>query len=149
MTRINTVPPSILSDAHLLIEIQEIPRIPVLALNRLKSRKSITSTGNYKLGSGHVIFFYDKIAFLKRRLDELCNEAHTRGFDDKTRIDDGRWAGCKSYIQCWNDWNPDTDAINENLTRLVQKIERSTVEPKYYREKIERTKFINEILNKS
>ena len=146
MTRINTVIPRVLSDAHLLIEIQEIPRVPNLVLKHLRNGRPIASTGRYKLGGGHVVFFYDKIAHLHRRLEELCIEADKRGFDDKRRPDDGRWAECQTYPQCWNDWHPDQAAMEENLGRLIDKIENSTVKPKYYRKTIEKTQFINETL---
>jgi len=146
MTRINTVPVSSLSDSHLLVEIQEIPRVPNLALKRLRNKRPIESTGNYKLGSGHVLFFYDKIAYLYRRLEELCIEADKRGFDDKRRPDDGRWSECQTYSNCWNDWYPDQNALFENLERLVNKIEMSTVQPKYYRKTMDKVDFISKVL---
>ena len=149
MTRINTVPPRALSDAHVLVEIHEIPRVPTLALKRLRNNRPIDQGDrSYTLGPGHVTFFYDKIAYLRRRLDELCDEAERRGFSDKRRIDDGRWAECQSFQECWNDWNPDKDAIEHNLQRLNEKIESSTVKPRWYRKTYEKSEFLSTILNR-
>lgn len=147
MTRINTVIPKALSDAHLLVEIREIPRVPTLALKRLRKGHPISAQDQkYKLGAGHVTFFYDKIAHLHRRLEELCIEADNRGFNNQRKPDDGRWAECQTYSECWNDWEPDSNAINENLGRLVDKIETSTVHPRYYRKTLDKLEFITEIL---
>jgi hypothetical protein len=80
MTRINVgVLPSELSDKHLLAEHREIKRIP----NKVSSGKYNLDgiPERFKLGTGHVKFFYDKLMYLKRRYESLYEECVRRGFD--------------------------------------------------------------------
>jgi len=151
MTRINTISPQYLSDQHLLVEIHEIPRVPTLALKRLRKGTSIdASDRKYTLGSGHVIFFYDKILYLWQRINALNAEAIARGFDNKLREDDGRWSEIRDkYPQAWNNWNETRDAKIENLSRLNAKIISSTVDPRYCRQTRTKEDFCQTILNQA
>lgn len=79
MTRINLVPPSELCDQHLLAEHRELTRIPnAVAKGKFNLQGQ---PADYKLGEGHVRFFFNKLAFLKRRYDELHLECKARGFN--------------------------------------------------------------------
>ena len=73
MTRINVgIPPAELNGRHLIAEHREIKRIPNL-VNR--GRYSLDNQPDtFKLGKGHVKFFYDKLLYLKRRYDSLFDE---------------------------------------------------------------------------
>ena len=73
MTRINVgVKPSELTGKHLLAEHREIKRIPNCIK---KGRYKMTGIPNkFKLGTGHVKFFYNKLLFLKNRYIEIYNE---------------------------------------------------------------------------
>ena len=77
MTRINVgIPPAELNGRHLIAEHREIKRIPNL-VNR--GRYSLDNQPkSFKLGTGHVKFFYDKLLYLKRRYDALYNECRKR-----------------------------------------------------------------------
>jgi hypothetical protein len=80
MTRINAgIPPSELVDKHLLAEHREIKRIPNVI------RKGKFNMDNqpkeFKLGSGHVKFFYDKLEYLRLRYNTLYDECIKRGFN--------------------------------------------------------------------
>lgn len=80
MTRINVgIKPSELIRQHLLAEHREIKRIP----NVIKSGRynMIGQPSKFKLGTGHVKFFYDKIGYLKRRYIELYEECVKRGYN--------------------------------------------------------------------
>lgn len=80
MTRINVgVFPSELSDKHLLAEHREIKRIP----NKVSSGKFKLDgiPGRFKLGTGHVKFFYDKLLYLRNRYESLYEECVRRGFN--------------------------------------------------------------------
>ena len=80
MTRINVgVDPAELSTRHLIAELREIKRIP----NLVKCQKiSLASQPKqFKLGTGHVKFFYDKLKYLKIRYDKLYLEACRRKFN--------------------------------------------------------------------
>ncbi len=63
MTRINLIPPTELCDQHLLAEHRELTRIPNAVAKgkfHLKGQPE-----EYKLGEGHVRFFFNKMTFLK------------------------------------------------------------------------------------
>lgn len=72
MTRINLVDPSELCDQHLLAEHRELTRIPnAVARGRFSL---VGQPADYKLGEGHVRFFFDKLAFLQRCYAALHEE---------------------------------------------------------------------------
>ncbi len=79
MTRINLVPPAELCDQHLLAEHRELTRIPNAVAKGKFSLKG--QPEDYKLGEGHVRFFFNKLAFLKQRYNLLHEECLARGFN--------------------------------------------------------------------
>ena len=76
MTRINLVPPSELCDQHLLAEHRELTRIPNAVAKGKFHLKG--QPAEYKLGEGHVRFFFNKMAFLKKRYDALHAECRVQ-----------------------------------------------------------------------
>jgi len=88
MTRINAnIPVKELSDRHLMAEHREIKRIPnTIASGKAKIENIPT---HFKLGTGHVKFFYDKQKFLLNRYKQIYNECISRGFN------------VQNYEQCW------------------------------------------------
>lgn len=79
MTRINVVPVTELTNKHLIAEYRELPRIYKAALKfYLRGDKSIIPS-TYRLGEGHVKFFYNKLGFINKRHKELINEMTSRG----------------------------------------------------------------------
>ena len=80
MTRINLVPPEELHTKHLVAELHELPRVFTLArkAQRELHKKAIPST--YTLGTGHVLFFYQRLGFLADRYEALCYEMRCRSF---------------------------------------------------------------------
>ena len=101
MTRINVgIPPAELGDRHLIAEHREIKRIPN-CIN--KGRYSLDNLPKlFKLGTGHVKFFYDKLFYLKRRYDSLYDECQKRGFNVQNYS--GAWEGIPEYLM--NDYTP-------------------------------------------
>ncbi len=75
MTRINcAILPSELSTKHLIAELREIKRIP----NHITTTPNLNMNGipsNFRLGTGHVKFFYNKLGYLYKRYQDLYNEA--------------------------------------------------------------------------
>jgi deoxyribonuclease (pyrimidine dimer) len=101
MTRINVaIPPSELTDKHLIAEHREIKRIP----NVIKSgRYSLTGQPKqFKLGTGHVKFLYDKLLYLKKRYDRLYTECRKRGFN--VQYYGEAWDGVPAALM--NDYTP-------------------------------------------
>ncbi|PID87396.1 endonuclease [Candidatus Gracilibacteria bacterium] len=83
MTRINLINPAELVDQHLIAEYRELPRIFGAIRKKLKNNKEIKVGKEYKMGIGHVIFFYDKLGFLEKRYYEIVKECKKRGFNIK------------------------------------------------------------------
>lgn len=80
MTRINVgVKPEELPDKLLLAEHREITRIP----NAIKSGRAILSNipAAFTLGTGHVKFFYNRLAYLSHRYEALYAECCKRDFN--------------------------------------------------------------------
>jgi deoxyribonuclease (pyrimidine dimer) len=80
MTRINVgIPPKKLSNQHLIAEHREIKRIPNCIAKGKYNMDGIPE--KFKLGTGHVKFFYNKLLYLKNRYIRLYYECIRRGFN--------------------------------------------------------------------
>jgi len=122
MTRINTCIPKALTDQHLVGEYNEIRRPVNLALKRYKKhgQKAFENlTPEYKLGGGHVLFFYDKLQYLHKRFESICNEMRIRGFNVNTGFDNRD----KIPDFLYNDWECTNEANLILKNRLREKIE--------------------------
>ena len=112
MTRINVVDPTLLTDQHLLAEYRELPRVFALA-RPLKPREVVPE---YRLGAGHVRFFYSLTGWLAARqaaiIAECCDRQfqiqHTRPPDPVPGLD--------------GDWSPPPAAYAASLGRLRAKL---------------------------
>ena len=134
MTRINSnVDPQKLMDQHLMAEYRELPMVLASLRRSLKTQserevlKKIPP--RFTLNRGHVLFFYNKLTFLKNRYDRLVNELHNRGYNlDQNRTLDLN--GIPSTF--FNDWTatPADDAVLEQ--RIKEKIAMKPSWYKYY-----------------
>jgi len=111
MTRINLVPPEELHDKHLLAEYRELPRIFRLA------RRAPEAPEVYTLGRGHVMFFYDKLAFLAQRQRSLINEMIRRGFRPQFTNIDELLNSCPDEFK--GDYVPTPAALALNRERIL------------------------------
>lgn len=113
MARVNVgVNPKYLTDQWLVAESVEITMITgSLRKNNFIIKSAIPK--NYKLGTGHINFFKDKLVYLKRRLKAVNNEMVNRGFKPGTHL------ALMNYPQKFcNDWSPtqvDSDILRERL----------------------------------
>lgn len=112
MTRINLIPPSELCDQHLLAEHRELTRIPNLVA---KGKFSLENQpDDYKLWTGHVKFFFDKLQFLFERYEKLHEECLKRWFNVKNI-----WPqNLEKTEELWKNYEPTESAIAENLERI-------------------------------
>jgi len=120
MTRINVgIPPAELNGRHLIAEHREIKRIPNL-VNR--GRYSLDNQPDtFKLGKGHVKFFYDKLLYLKRRYDSLFDECRKRGFNVQNYSN--AWKGAPKHLM--NDYTPtdrDRAIIRQRIKEKLNKL---------------------------
>lgn len=127
MTRINLTLVSELADQHLMAEYRELPRVFGAVRKRLAEGKKFDDIPkDFRLGSGHVKFFYDKIGFLYLRQQEIIEECLERGFAiANTHVD---VHGIPLYLM--NDFVPSADDIALSQKRLDEKIAQK---PKWYK----------------
>ena len=133
MTRVNLVPVCELANQHAFAEWREIRHIPKALARSLKTQsvekilKKIPK--EFTLNCGHVLFFYDKGAFLRRRYEQLTEELISRGyninrdakFDPDDIMFDPQWNG---------DYEPDERAFAIIRERIAEKI---AIKPEFYR----------------
>lgn len=140
MTRINLIPVQELSDQHLMAEYRELPRVFSTVfkhINDNKSPKDFKINETYILGTGHVTFFYDKLAFLKRRHEDLVTECLRRGI----KIVNTSIISTVPFPSVWcKEYTPTDSEIELSRERIVEKLMMkpswykytSTAKPKYY-----------------
>ena len=89
MTRINAgILPKDLTSKNLIAEHREIKRIPNCVGKGKYNMDNIPD--KFKLGTGHVKFFYNKLLYLKNRYRSLYEECIRRGFS------------VQNYINAWD-----------------------------------------------
>ena len=117
MTRINVaIPPAELTNRHLIAEHREIKRIPNCVAKGKYNMDGIPK--RFKLGKGHVKFFYNKLLHLKKRYIRLYKECIKRGFN------------VQNYIKAWdnvpkelmNDYNVKANDIRIIRERINEKL---------------------------
>lgn len=116
MTRISaTIRPVELCDQMLLAEHREIVRIP----NMIKSGKAKVRLDkipdNFRLGTGHVTFFYNKLYYLYKRYISLYRECLRRGFNVKD------YSNAFLFLPdtLLNDWKPDKNIVRPQLVDRI------------------------------
>lgn len=120
MTRINLIPPEQLCDQHLMAEYRELIRIPNGVLSgKLKSKYPDAPT-SYKLGSGHIKFFVDKLPWLFYRHIELYSELRYRGYN----VEWMNWKGIIASDHYRYDalFTPTPEEINLNIQRIIERM---------------------------
>lgn len=123
MTRINCIPPAELTSQHLVAEYRELPRIFALvraAIARGESPDDPRNPDAYRLGAGHVRFFYGRLGYLAKRQAALVAEMKARGFQP-TFTDTGRLLD--GFPKAWcKDWQPTADALAANRARISERL---------------------------
>jgi len=85
MTRINSdIDPKQLMDQHLMAEYRELPMVlsSLRRSLRTQSEREILKKipPRFTLNKGHVLFFYNKLTFLKDRYTRIVDELLNRGY---------------------------------------------------------------------
>lgn len=123
MTRINCgIPPNELSNKHLCAEHREIKRIPNCVAKGRFSFARQPST--FKLGAGHVKFFYDKCGYLKRRYEEIYAECARR--DLKVTYFGNAWDNVpKEFMGDYEPTKNDRELVRQRISeKSIQSKER-------------------------
>lgn len=117
MTRINCVPAAELSRQHLVAEYRELPRVFALAAKAYSAGRRIVAPAAYTLGAGHVLFFYQRLAWCRRRFHELRDEMLRRGY--RPQFTDVPLVEVPADWQ--RDWEPDAAALALNRQRILER----------------------------
>jgi deoxyribonuclease (pyrimidine dimer) len=120
MTRINVIPPSELTNLHLIAEYRELPRIFALAKKHFESGKNLKNPKEYTLGKGHVLFFYDKLLFLLKRQESLIEEMQKRGI--KTNFSNLESLYKEMPTPLMQDYVVTPEAIKINKARIFERL---------------------------
>lgn len=119
MTRINLIEPEELMDQHLLAEHRELPRIFWIVRKKIFENKEIKAWKQYKMWPWHVIFFYDKLLFLQKRLEKIILECKKRNFNisftEDIKLDDIPDLYKKDFLPTEKDIKISRDRINEKI----------------------------------
>lgn len=122
MTRVNVIPVEELHDKHLIAEYREIPRIVNLVRKNLEKKNIFDMLkeipDSYRLGTGHVNFFKNKLHYIKDRHELLKIEGKKRGFN-LTSIN----INLEGIPDCLcKNFKPDNDSIFLNRKRIEERL---------------------------
>jgi deoxyribonuclease (pyrimidine dimer) len=138
MVRINLIEPWRLSDQHLVAEYNEI--LMLLGYVRKHALAKTKAPDNYCLGKGHVVFFRDKLGYIKKRHEALKKEMKARGFRPIKSAD-------LKGLGPANDWKPCKNDGALIRKRLADKIRKKPGFYRYYGKK-KPEKFFTGLLNR-
>ncbi|OHD24244.1 MAG: hypothetical protein A2Y38_19960 [Spirochaetes bacterium GWB1_59_5] len=136
MTRINIIDPALLSDQHLMAEYHEIFMVPASLRRSLRTR-SISAIMDsvpmqYTLNKGHVLFFYDKRAYLAERYETLKEHLTGRGFNlDPARADFPLHGIPDGFLKGWTPTEEERHAAECIIFKRLE--EKLSMRPEWYR----------------
>lgn len=130
MTRINTVAPALLPTPWLMAEYRELPRI----INKMADRGLLPKAlpPSYRMGAGHVKFFYNKLHWLHQRHRDIRLALQERFPDTNFTIDTS-----EAYMECLGHspglcnpflWEPDAADHAVCMARLAERWKGSMLE---------------------
>ena len=127
MTRINVINPQELTRQHLIAEIRELPRVFTMVKNWRSSginyynfRRLKKQPTEYTLGTGHMCMFADKLGWLARRYEALCNEWRSRVYNiQQVSYEDLIQGIDKSFL---GDYNVTQEALRINRQRIADRL---------------------------
>lgn len=121
MTRINLLPPEELHDRHLVAEYRELPRLFSLirAWQARPRREPLPAT--YRLGQGHVLFFYNKAPWLLARQRALIAEMRRRDMQPRFEAEATLLDGI-DLTQCLVHWEPTPEEVALNRARITARL---------------------------
>jgi hypothetical protein len=126
VTRINTIDVEFLADQHLRAEYLEYMFAVDVIQKSFKSRNLEGIPQNYVLGIGHILFFKDKLLYLKYRHKLIKEELRRRGFTNLNLTLD--FKDLPEFL--FNDWKPNLDDVLVNFERVYQRV---MLKPEWYK----------------
>lgn len=132
MTRINTIAPALLPTPWLMAEYRELPRIINKMADADRGLLPKALPASYRMGVGHVTFFYNKLHWLHQRHRDIRLALQERSPDTNFTIDTS-----EAYMECLghspqlcmaNIWLPSHIDHETNLERLRERWAGSALE---------------------
>ena len=123
MTHVNVLPAELLLSEHLLAELREITRIPNAILSGKAKIDFKAIPAHYTLWKGHVIFWYDKLGYIRARYDHLYKEAKKRGFNVMYKDVDYSLLSPVHQVALMNDYVPTKEAQLLNIERICERFD--------------------------
>lgn len=131
MTRINCgIPPKQLVDKHLIAEHHEIVRIPN-AVKKQGKKLKMDLPETFRLGTGHVRFFYNKLKYLHNRYREIHQTCLERNFNVQNFDSAFQWIPEHLY----NDYSPttaDAELVTNRINERFSKMKNARTTPSKY-----------------
>lgn len=127
MTRINVVPVEELTNKHLQGEYHEITRVfgfvrkaQERGINKYNFKQKLKVPDEYTLGTGHVLFFYNKLHYILTRYTSLCVEMGRRGYNVSPIALAALTEGLRQ--EWFGDYTPTQDAMRINRERIEERL---------------------------
>lgn len=121
MTRVNVIPVEELHYKHLVAEYREIVRVFAIRRVAQQQKRALSVPKQYVLGTGHVMFFTDKLQYVLDRYKQLTQEMVRRGYNPNPIPEqelvqgiDKRW---------FTRYTPDEQAMSLNRKRISERME--------------------------
>ena len=125
MTRINCIPPSELTRQHLVAEYRELPRVFGMVLGMVERGVTDPSLAvippTYRMGTGHMKFFVDKLGYLVKRQKALIAEMQARGYQPNHTDPDSLLANIP--VSYHGDWEPTDEALAISRARIQERLD--------------------------
>lgn len=126
MTRVNLVSPYSLADQHLMAEFRELKMVPAALLRSLKTRSedaihdSIPDT--FTLNRGHVLFFMDKMRYLRSRYKAIEKELRERGYNIQKRNSRKLFITQVPKSFTVTEWEPSVSDVKVSVERIMLRL---------------------------
>lgn len=127
MTRVNVVPVQELTRQHLIAEYREIVRVFALVrnaqdkgINKFNFNKKYKQPTEYTLGTGHVLFFYNKLGYILSRYHQLVAEMRERNYNTNHISDDELCVGINT--EWFGMYEPTQKALEINRERIQKRL---------------------------
>lgn len=124
MTRINCVPPEELTREHLIAEYRELPRVFGMVAGMVERGTTDPSLADipptYRMGTGHMKFFTDKLGYLVKRQKALIAEMRSRGYDPRFPEPEKLLVDIPQAFH--GDWVPDDAALAISRARIAERL---------------------------
>ena len=126
MTRINCVPVQELTRQHLQAEYREIHRVFALVRGAvIRGERPKDCPDDYRMGPGHVRFFYPRLKWILRRQAELYQECRDRGIKVTYKpmsVRDAHTLYPNIKDEWYGDWEPSEHELAINRRRINERL---------------------------